>query len=449
MIEMPINKKNTVTPLFMLTILAVFSFVLKDYHLPIIAGYGLFLVLLFFFIALKGGKVYLSRTQIAALFVAAVATIVVLLPYARTDVTTVSIAMSIDIAMLYIAVCNPDENDVGRTMKILLIAAVCMSAYAILVSIYPNFYYGFIKHLIPSDTQALNELGFQYHYGVSVGGESIVVDYYAFFGLAIALNALLIAKGKSREKKKYIAIFFICILAIIVQNRKAELVTTLIVVAFLFLSNVNVTSLKQKWKQLMIFFAVAVSGIAAFLVLLQKGFLSRYESFFTLLAIRHSNVNSSVDISSGRTMLWSRAFSLFKEHPVFGIGWGNFRNHLTDTFNVFNDGQLSNAHNNYLQLLCETGIVGFLLFVIPLFYILYRTFRTTRELRIYAPDNLTARLTVSTSLSFQLFYLVISFIDPVWYKMFTWPFYGIAVILMVYAEGCRSSNHLSQKRYLH
>lgn len=434
MISKSKKQKTSFTPLLMISLLAIFSFILKDYNLPIIAGYGMFLVIAFFFIGVYGGKLYFSKTQFAAIMLALIATVMVFLPYSRTAVNTVSVVMSLDIAMLYILICRPCEYDVERTLRMLVVAAVVMSTYAIAVSIYPNVYYGFVKHIIPLDTQSLIELGFRYHYGVSVGGESIVVDYYAFFGVVIALNTLLIKSRELKDRKKYIAIFVICVLAIIVQNRKAELFTTLIVIVFLFLSNVNVTSLKQKCKQILAFSLIAVIGITVFIILLRKGYLSRYDTFLTQLALRTSSVHSTVDISSGRTMLWGRALSLFKEHPVFGIGWGNFRNYLSDTFNVFNDGQLSNVHNNYLQILCETGIVGFIFFVFPLFYILYRTFKTIKYLRINMTNAYVARIAASTSLSFQLFYLGISFIDPVWYKMFTWPFYGISVILMIYAE---------------
>lgn len=440
--QMTAGKKINVTPLLLITLLAIFSFIFKDYNLPIIVGYVFFALLAFVFIGANHGKLYLTKTQLAALMLAIVATFMVFMPYSRTEVNTVSIVLSLDIAMLYIIVSQPNMSDTERTLRILLVSAVIMSLYAVLIAIFPNIYYSIIKHILPSNTQALIELGFQYHYGISVGGETIVVDYYAFFGLVISLNALLICGKKLIKRKLYIAVCVLCALAIIVQNRKAELVISVFVISFLFLSNVNMTKMKQKWKQILAFLLIVVVGVAGFIYMLNKGYLSRYETFFAQLAFKTSSVSSTVDITSGRMKLWSRAFNLFKDNPVFGIGWGNFKLHLTDTYNAFNDGQLSNAHNNYLQLLCETGIIGFILFAVPLFYILSRTLRRIRFLRLFGTDNYIARVAASTSLSFQLFYLAISFIDPVWYKMFTWPFYGIAIILLVYTE--RESNLYSK-----
>ena len=64
-----------------------------------------------------------------------------------------------------------------------------------------------------------------------------------------------------------------------------------------------------------------------------------------------------------RLLLWNVAWELFLQSPLNGVGWGNFPSlygsylHLSwippDIFNV---------HNIYLQLLSETGILGFVAF---------------------------------------------------------------------------------------
>lgn len=66
------------------------------------------------------------------------------------------------------------------------------------------------------------------------------------------------------------------------------------------------------------------------------------------------------DVTSGRTRLYLWALKLFKENPIFGIGWGRFRTtvvgHVTLVYEL-------EVHNIYLQLLAETGLIGFLVFV--------------------------------------------------------------------------------------
>ncbi len=72
------------------------------------------------------------------------------------------------------------------------------------------------------------------------------------------------------------------------------------------------------------------------------------------------------DIDDGsRTLMWAAAVSLFIDHPFLGVGYGNYRFLYADF--AFIPGAvpgLLDAHNIYLQLLAETGVVGFLSFLV-------------------------------------------------------------------------------------
>ena len=75
-----------------------------------------------------------------------------------------------------------------------------------------------------------------------------------------------------------------------------------------------------------------------------------------------------------RFALWASAWNLFTQSPVLGIGWGNFTNvfGLGDPYFVADKVA---AHNLYLQLLAETGVVGFLAF----FYLVVRTWKEAQR----------------------------------------------------------------------
>ena len=62
-----------------------------------------------------------------------------------------------------------------------------------------------------------------------------------------------------------------------------------------------------------------------------------------------------------RLALWGAAGSMFIEHPVLGVGYGNYRGLYSDYLPALTPNQLD-AHNLYLQLLAETGIIGFAIF---------------------------------------------------------------------------------------
>ena len=59
------------------------------------------------------------------------------------------------------------------------------------------------------------------------------------------------------------------------------------------------------------------------------------------------------DMSVGRVDVWLKAFSMFGNHSLVGIGWGQYVNQ---------GGWFWNIHNIYIQLLVETGIIGFIIY---------------------------------------------------------------------------------------
>ena len=90
---------------------------------------------------------------------------------------------------------------------------------------------------------------------------------------------------------------------------------------------------------------------------------------------------------SGRTNLWAVAVEAFKQHPVGGIGSGNFTV-VEQTLAVGNvslqrtsDVVLNHVvHNSYLHVLAELGVVGFVLFTFLLIGALVIAWRAVQTL---------------------------------------------------------------------
>ena len=73
--------------------------------------------------------------------------------------------------------------------------------------------------------------------------------------------------------------------------------------------------------------------------------------------------SSKDETLSGRTVLYALALKLFMTSPVFGIGWGMYREQTMGIFSGASESTYE-VHSVYLQLLCEAGIIGLAVFLI-------------------------------------------------------------------------------------
>ncbi len=78
-----------------------------------------------------------------------------------------------------------------------------------------------------------------------------------------------------------------------------------------------------------------------------------------------------------RHYLWSTAVNIFKENPVLGAGLGSYGFYLP-SHSTAAGYLVSHAHNIYLQILAETGLVGFIAFfgyILGTMYISFKLYR--------------------------------------------------------------------------
>lgn len=79
-----------------------------------------------------------------------------------------------------------------------------------------------------------------------------------------------------------------------------------------------------------------------------------------------------------RISQWKAAAMAFKERPIFGYGYLNFERHSVALKERYNIGELQfggHAHNNFLEMLASTGLLGFLSFVLWLFFWLWEMYK--------------------------------------------------------------------------
>lgn len=100
---------------------------------------------------------------------------------------------------------------------------------------------------------------------------------------------------------------------------------------------------------------ISFSVIPLLLAFYHGGVTTRLMSIFS-----HSEADTSVSM---RIDMWTGAFQMFTDHPILGVGWGAFKfvypayNELIQQAGI----TIFHAHNMYLNVLAETGLIGFIL----------------------------------------------------------------------------------------
>ena len=166
---------------------------------------------------------------------------------------------------------------------------------------------------------------------------------------------------------QYVNIFLAYYVILLTASKKAIIIAPLLIVAYLLVAMRN-------QKRLYRLGLVSIVAIIALLQVIDFSKISenltetekRFEEFQRDLT--HPVAGSS---TTERQLLIKEAFAVFTKHPFVGTG--------LDTFALQSTPKLY-AHNNYVEILADLGIVGFMIFYSIYFYLVKRV------RRIFDPD---------------------------------------------------------------
>jgi O-antigen ligase len=119
-----------------------------------------------------------------------------------------------------------------------------------------------------------------------------------------------------------------------------------------------------------------MTGVMVFLV-----FLYGFKIGFDPIINRFLGIGQQLGAGESRLDIWRDSLVILKDHP-FGIGLGNFKQ-IYPVYNVsrISDTRFLYAHNDYLQLLVEAGIPGFLALVSGFFFFLVKSVKKVKQMK--------------------------------------------------------------------
>ena len=152
-------------------------------------------------------------------------------------------------------------------------------------------------------------------------------------------------------------------------------------------------------------------------------------------AVANGNLN---DLSSGRIeYFWVYAIDMFLDSPIFGKGWRAFKYNGIGTLNA------NDAHNIYLQLLAEVGLVGFVLVLFFMIRALITTYKAIRENEVCLFLSDKSIYILKMSFAYQIFFILYGFTgNPLYDPQCYYPY------ILCCSIGYSAANRIRNNRML-
>ncbi len=166
-----------------------------------------------------------------------------------------------------------------------------------------------------------------------------------FIGILIpVVFAFIMYVRKKLYRLILVVIFFLLITGLVLSFSRSAWIGIAVGISFVIFMR------SRKWTVL--FILVGMSSI-----LLSPTVLNIIENF-----IRKYYTSEGIWYTNDRLVLWKYALGIIKEHWIIGHGMGGFA-YASTTLYLEGD-KLGVAHNNYLEMMVETGVFGLSLFLL-------------------------------------------------------------------------------------
>lgn len=291
------------------------------------------------------------------------------------------------IALIFtILALGKDISWCNRYLNIVCLFSTCYIIVCFVFYCVPSIYSSMVSFwgYYPNGT----EMG-RFGYRAGLADNHSANGTYCSLLFLIGTSVLLSESALKRERKKWYLLVILAAIAVILTTKRAHLVFSLatsLVTYYIF-------STKRMNSKLFGLLTIILS----YLTILQ--FVQNTPYFSEILG---GFLDQGTDISNGRFDYWIYAISIFMENPIFGIGWLGFRHNSSVLIQGTNVGAIGyvDAHNVYVQLLCETGIIGTMFISAVFLHFISSTIRFYMKEKEWLSHEQIKLLSVSFSLQF-------------------------------------------------
>ncbi|WP_270438385.1 O-antigen ligase family protein [Blautia massiliensis (ex Durand et al. 2017)] len=398
----------------------------RDLGITTLIGWGIILLFSLLNIVIKlqcNLSVRLSFERIAYLFITIIIGLFFLRLSSRHDADERLYIIAMLVMAVVVFVAEPSLSEIVKTCKVFKVMSCLIAMWILFFKVFPNIYWATVYKFIDVACKQLAAYYVPRGYGIPLGGSFTIAYYIMTVGILIMF--VEVVSGK-RQKENVIGTALI-ILAMIAEGRRGELIAVIFALLFLFLLSKDTTHFLMKITVIIIGIVIIMAFYKRILEYAESiPFLSRYVKSI-------QGIMMGADITSGRTELWRTAWELFKENSIFGIGFGGFAYHISGSFRSIHGQDVMDVHNCTLQLLCENGIIGTVILMIPMLLLFIGSYHRMMTIKKQMNLNIFYEYAFkidAVAFGIQIFFFILSQLDPAFYKPVFWGFYGFSIILM-------------------
>ncbi|MED9970157.1 MAG: O-antigen ligase family protein [Ruminococcus sp.] len=321
--------------------------------------------------------------------------------------------------------------------KIIGFFAIFYALATLVLAMVPSFYEQNVIPLFSAADQIslkrTNEMGY------FAGLTSHYSHNAMFMSLGVGLFGSMIICRQFKSNKRILMIlgFILCAVVLLLTGKRGHVIfsgVALVVTYYIYNSD-------KKGRRLLKMLLVFGFLIAAIYIL--SNFFPSLLNFLR----RFNETEEAGNIYSGRDKLIELAYELFQTSPVFGIGWYGFRYVHIQRMPWFTN--MVHVHNVYMQLLCETGIVGFTIymaFFVKNYYQCIRLSIAERKKKCIVPNEFSFIL--SFSVFMQTFFLLYCMTgNPLYDNIVFFPYILVSMMTIIITKNYGPS-YLRKQKYV-
>lgn len=213
--------------------------------------------------------------------------------------------------------------------------------------------------------------------------------FAAFMEMTVGIALALLFGGATKKNKRIFLLVAVVIMgmAVIFTGSRGGMLSLLGVVGFIVAANIlrkppraaeeggETVALARHLAAFRRNFAILGGGLVVIIILFGSVLLLGGDESL----LRGIGFTTQADASNGRIHFWQTALRIFRDYPILGAGLDSFGIAFSqyDTWNGAY--RIEQAHNDYLQILADAGIAGFLCVAAFIFLLFKRGLRTVVE----------------------------------------------------------------------